>query len=1254
MIGLIRANDLDRWGSRIVSPPEFPRLVRRLVHATGTGLKTVDFPADEAIRLAGFDGKVLADEGAPYVPAGFSVWELGTGQSPEDKADEDYEKRTGNPLGVETRQATFVFVTPRSWPGKGAWATKRRTEEKWKDVLAFDAENLAQWLESAAGVAAWLGPIVGVVPPDARGLEAECEAYTSGTKVPFDLSGLLIGRDQQATKLIELLQGPPAAIEISATTVAEGAAFVGACIQALTEEQSESMFARSVWVDSNAGLRHLAAADRPLIVLASGDLQISPIRHHRIVVKTSHAGSPGAIELGAQPITALVDHLAKSGIDRNDAFQRCQDAGGYLERVRHTLLLVEPPPPAWALPPTCVAVAASILIGEWNDGNEADKTVVAAIAGVGYEEFVRALTPYQGGPSPLVSHAGTVWKVYARPGAWRHLEPVLTTGQLEAFLKAAHDVLLEDDPRFELAPEERWMADVHDKRRTHSERIRNGLAGGLVHAAVLGRDDSACYAGRRAQTWIDGACRGIFKQRRDASFWRHIRGELRELAEASPDQFLSALEADLGEALPQVCDLFEEEGTHGGCLHSDLLWALELLTWSPDYVGRAAMVLAALAERDPGGRYSNRPGRSLTEILLPADPQCSLNALERKTLFASVAQHHPKAAWDVGKTLMPTGMTITTPTARPNLRDWAPGQRLPVLVVDYWAEIQDIAERLLQLAENDTERWHFLLSNLKALQPPLTERVLQGAEGVSRKLEGEERLGFWTRLRALLHHHNQFSAEEKVDWVYPQNILDRLEALYGSLVPADPIARLAWLFSYQAGRPTDVARDWKEEQRRIDADRAAAVEELVQGAPSSLIAALPHFEDHRLLGLCIGQGAYARDVEEVLLKQCANSEDAREQHFAQGFAVARHELTPQEFLKRWCTPDSPDFLSQRGTARILQALAPSSEIWDSVEAAGPECREAYWKEAPIHLHGKPREAERASRNLLAARRALDAIDLLAGSMKSEWLTTDGDMQLVVEVLEAGVSEANASPARAQSAAFSIAQTLKVVSESKRLQPQELIHLEWIYFGVLEHQAQHKLAIYEHLISAPALLLQLVELIYIPEGMAKDDLSEPSEVQKSAATQAWRILHHWEPFSAVSPQAMSQPGDLAANIESIRALAAEKRQGRIVDDLLGKALASSPVGTDGQWPHESVREVLERYGGIEEFADGFVVGRCNLRGSTSRGLGDGGEQERDLAGAYGAWQRATAISHPRTSRLLGRLAESYRSDANWQDVHARTR
>ena len=313
------------------------------------------------------------------------------------------------------------------------------------------------------------------------------------------------------------------------------------------------------------------------------------------------------------------------------------------------------------------------------------------------------------------------------------------------------------------------MANVYGKRRAHSSHLRSGLAGGLLHAAVLGRDDSACYAGRRAQSWIDGACHRLFEKRGDPGFWRRIHGELQELAEAAPDSFLTALEADVAQAQPQICELFEEEGELGGCLHSDLLWALELLAWSPEYLGRVALVLAALAERDPGGRWANRPHASLAEMLLPLQPQCNATTAERKRLFALITARFPNTGWNLGTALVPKQSTIVTPSARPKLRGWAPEkERKPVLIADYWAEIQGIAKQLLELAGKEPERWRFLLSSLNSFMPPLKERVLRGAEELGREIQGEDRVLFWTVLRKLLHHHNQFSTKEKVEWVYPK------------------------------------------------------------------------------------------------------------------------------------------------------------------------------------------------------------------------------------------------------------------------------------------------------------------------------------------------------------------------------------------------------------------------------------------------------------------------------------------------------
>ncbi len=263
------------------------------------------------------------------------------------------------------------------------------------------------------------------------------------------------------------------------------------------------------------------------------------------------------------------------------------------------------------------------------------------------------------------------------------------------------------------------------------------------------------------------------------------------------------------------------------------------------------------------------------------------------------------------------------------------------------------------------------------------------------------------------------------------------------------------------------------------------------------------------------------------------------------------------------------------------------------------------------------------------------------------------MQLVVETLKAGVGEANVNREDAQRVAYEIAELIKMLAERERIEMAEFMHLEWIYLGVLEHQAQHDLVIYQHLISDPELLLQLIALIYIPEGESREGRPEPTEPERAAADQAWRILNDWKPSAALAPAAMLSAEALLRIVERVRTLVAERRHVGIVDDYLKKALASSPVGVDGAWPHEAIRDVLEHYNS-KALADGFVVGKCNLRGVTSRSPGDGGEQERELVAQYQAWQRTLSARYPQTSASLGRLAEYYPSDANSVDVDVKRR
>ena len=114
--------------------------------------------------------------------------------------------------------------------------------------------------------------------------------------------------------------------------------------------------------------------------------------------------------------------------------------------------------------------------------------------------------------------------------------------------------------------------------------------------------------------------------------WAGLGNLLSDLAEASPDEFLKAVESALLQPSSPFDELFsqEEPGFFGRNYLSGLLWALESLAWDKAYLVRVCTILGELANRDPGGNWGNRPSSSLTRILLPWLPQTTASASTRR------------------------------------------------------------------------------------------------------------------------------------------------------------------------------------------------------------------------------------------------------------------------------------------------------------------------------------------------------------------------------------------------------------------------------------------------------------------------------------------------------------------------------------------------------------------------------------------------------------------------------------------------
>ena len=93
--------------------------------------------------------------------------------------------------------------------------------------------------------------------------------------------------------------------------------------------------------------------------------------------------------------------------------------------------------------------------------------------------------------------------------------------------------------------------------------------------------------------------------------------------------------------------------------------------------------------------------------------------------------------------------------------------------------------------------------------------------------------------------------------------------------------------------------------------------------------------------------------------------------------------------------------------------------------------------------------------------------------------------------------------------------------------------------------------------------------------------------------------------------------------------------------------------DGAWPCQPVREVLDDLNS-RDIGLGFVVGKRNLRGVTSRRAGEGGDQERQLVEEYRGYADKVIDKWPFTAKLLNDIADDYERKARWHDDVAERR
>lgn len=618
------AIELEKWADKLPARSLLPQLLRRLINATldAASVRLIQFPSAEGIQRAGIDGLSEATVGNAKIPAGRTAWEAGCDAKNKikGKADRDFEKRPPD------SEATFIFVTPRKWDKKAAWSARKRDEGSWGDVRCYDSADLEEWLEMAPAVDIWLAHEIGLKPLGVCDLATHWKNLAASIRIPLKPSYVLADRAVAKNRFQQWVQRPASALAVQAPSPTEVVDFVAAVAESLDEQEQSLLASRTVIVETRDAWRALSNSGGRLILIAGPNLELESeliaeaVRqeNHVVAFASQHAQHGAKLKLERMYQSSVFDALRAEGMEHGECERVSREAGGSFTILKR--VISQSPSlanPSWSTGTLASELVPMLLAGAWDDRNTADQEVLSALAGLPYPELLKLANRMRAEPDPPIVRLGSEWMMASRADSWRLLQWALTSDALRRFENVAFEVLSEEDPAFDLPPEEQYLAPIGGKTLKFSNALRKGLADtlGLMGVANEAIDvGDSCSPKTHAAVVVRRLLEGG-----DWLRWASLSPQLPDLAEAAPDHFLQAVEADLRQPQPDLLELFEREsdGVFGRHPHTGLLWALEVLAWEPQFLGRASLTLARLAARDPGGRMSNRPGSSLHDIFLP-------------------------------------------------------------------------------------------------------------------------------------------------------------------------------------------------------------------------------------------------------------------------------------------------------------------------------------------------------------------------------------------------------------------------------------------------------------------------------------------------------------------------------------------------------------------------------------------------------------------------------------------------------------
>lgn len=943
------------------------------------------------------------------------------------------------------------------------------------------------------------------------------------------------------------------------------------------------------------------------------------------------------IELKKRLAKNMYEKLIELGVDTTDAYNLVQETNCLFSVLKRKKFKGKTGSPKWENGNQQLFIPA-LLCNCWSK-SDGDKEIIAGLAGMQYDKFETQISNHMHGEDPFVikshSHFNECLKLANTEEAWAVLYNVITKDTLVRFKELLKKVILSGNPIFEVPPEQHFSMSLNVEKPKYSNELKKGM---LVSLIMLTNQEYSDLLGelQPIQSWVDGIVLDIFKEIKTTNDWFYISNYMCEIAEASPSVFLHKMEEEIKKTDSAIFEIFKYNDTDitSRNYYTHILWAIESLLNLKEFAPRAIYLLAALNDKEISYAITNSPKKTLFEALGVWNNDIALSAEDKVNLLNKIVFEY-KSGWELLQSLLPKSngsiwFGITSLKHRKYTHSIAStsSEETTNIFIKYYM----IA---IKYAKEDLERFIPLFEDCMFFSFNLKNEVFNAVkEALTKEKLDEKRFHLKRLIRSEIYHHRYFRSSH---WSFSEQAIKELEELHNSINITDEVYEYLYYFDKHDIQVLDPVPydektiDLKENDKKDHVLRKKAVLE-IRSKGLDIQELIIKLDDNNYVSPVIGE----------IIAECDDCDELEYSFVEFLLGNNKNNTLIKYILKKYIINNDPsvifDFLNHRIStnvvpdvkATLLANLVLNNSLISYIDTiADEEFKKSFWGRQWLYIDDNSTKKDLYSTldHLLIYKNYTYALQLVYNKSQFDAY----DCLLVLELIMKN----------AESTTFDyylVGRVFDKIYEAYYPAKQynnRIVPLEIYFSSALDYE---KVKYYQYgLRFDPKYILEVLQIAYKKSDEKSDVKKDMSDDEKNIFKVAFNIMFHIKFCPCVEDDGSSINSDtLKEWVDLYFSLAEEQKQLEISHSILGKLFANAPIGTDGIFPHEAVRNMIEK-NFSERLSNGFEVEIMNKRGVYSASAG---RAELKLSEEYARYADSMKILCPQTAQILYSISNHY--------------